>query len=570
MTRSRWSPARPDPSSQGTSEGFPELQQPGDELDERRTLTGLQELMVLSMLMFDRHHVEGVMRVFASSVRAVTGCELVEVRRRRGNTWISWPGPGSALPEPEPVTKPIVEPDGSHWRCTAAIAAFSGTPGRLVLRSATRPDAAQLFVIERLGHLLGAALMDAELHERDRRRAHELDQLNNQLARTIASLQQRQAVQEAFTNLTIKGSDEQELAAALGELTGRTVVVRDAFGHETTRVMGADQATGPSPIDESDRSSKVLRGSTSIATIGGRRDLGTIGFATPPAHDDEDAQFALRYASTALGLLKAHLQAVGEMENRLSRDLVEDLLDAAVTPEAAGARAAAQGHDLRAPHDVIVVAWPVPEPMSEGLHDHAINQVRQAMARQRRPCLVARRRGVIVILAHSGVDISALYNDLCRGLERPDGQVAIGEPALTPQQIPRAFAQARRALTARQQSSKPYGATAYADLGVTRILAIEENAAEVERLISDWLGGLLDYDKLHGTDLVPTLAAYLDRGGNYDETARALSVHRNTLRYRLARITKISGHDLTDVDTRLNLHLASRAWMERHQPPGQS
>ena len=46
-------------------------------------MTGLQELMVLSMLMFDRHHVEGVMRVFASSVRAVTGCELVEVRRRR-------------------------------------------------------------------------------------------------------------------------------------------------------------------------------------------------------------------------------------------------------------------------------------------------------------------------------------------------------------------------------------------------------------------------------------------------------------------------------------------------------
>ena len=91
-----------------------------------------------------------------------------------------------------------------------------------------------------------------------------------------------------------------------------------------------------------------------------------------------------------------------------------------------------------------------------------------------------------------------------------------------------------------------------------------------ESLAGERLGGLLDYDKRHGTDLVPTLAAYLDRGGNYDETARALSVHRNTLRYRLARITKISGHDLTDVDTRLNLHLASRAWMERHQPSGQS
>ena len=78
-------------------------------------------------------------------------------------------------------------------------------------------------------------------------------------------------------------------------------------------------------------------------------------------------------------------------------------------------------------------------------------------------------------------------------------------------------------------------------------------------------------DKFHdASQALKTLAAYLDRGGNYDETARALSVHRNTLRYRLARITKISGHDLTEVDTRLNLHLAARAWMERHQAPGQS
>ena len=79
------------------------------------------------------------------------------------------------------------------------IPAFSGPAGHLVLTSGTRPDAAQLFIIERLGQLLGAALTDAELHERDHRRAHELYQLNNQLARTVASLQHRQAVQEALT-----------------------------------------------------------------------------------------------------------------------------------------------------------------------------------------------------------------------------------------------------------------------------------------------------------------------------------------------------------------------------------
>ena len=55
----------------------------------------------------------------------------------------------------------------------------------------------------------------------------------------------------------------------------------------------------------------------------------------------------------------------------------------------------------------------------------------------------------------------------------------------------------------------------------------------------------------------------MDLGGKYDETSRELSIHRNTLRYRLSRITEISGHDLADVDTKLNLHLAVRAWRLR-------
>jgi hypothetical protein len=45
-------------------------------------------------------------------------------------------------------------------------------------------------------------------------------------------------------------------------------------------------------------------------------------------------------------------------------------------------------------------------------------------------------------------------------------------------------------------------------------------------------------------------------GGNYDHTAGALNIHRSTLRYRLGRIRDISGRDLQDVNSRLNLHLA--------------
>jgi DNA-binding PucR family transcriptional regulator len=59
---------------------------------------------------------------------------------------------------------------------------------------------------------------------------------------------------------------------------------------------------------------------------------------------------------------------------------------------------------------------------------------------------------------------------------------------------------------------------------------------------------------------VDTLATYLECGGNYDLTAKALSLHRSTLRYRLQRIREMSGHELNDPDTRFNLQLATRAW----------
>lgn len=57
-----------------------------------------------------------------------------------------------------------------------------------------------------------------------------------------------------------------------------------------------------------------------------------------------------------------------------------------------------------------------------------------------------------------------------------------------------------------------------------------------------------------------TLSDYLECGGNYDESAAALHIHRSTVRYRLARIAELTGYDLRSVDTRFNLHAATRAW----------
>lgn len=96
----------------------------------------------------------------------------------------------------------------------------------------------------------------------------------------------------------------------------------------------------------------------------------------------------------------------------------------------------------------------------------------------------------------------------------------------------------------------------------------EENSAHlaplVEALRSDpaksayykgLLAPLVRYDREHHGDLVKTLDAYLRHGGNSTRTADALFIHRNSLRYRLARIQALTGLDHDDPDTRLALQI---------------
>jgi DNA-binding PucR family transcriptional regulator len=112
----------------------------------------------------------------------------------------------------------------------------------------------------------------------------------------------------------------------------------------------------------------------------------------------------------------------------------------------------------------------------------------------------------------------------------------------------------------RLASDSTGGVTRFDELGIYRLLAAGAADAEVQAFVREWLGALIDYDTANRSDLVTTLWQYYECGGNYDATARALTIHRSTLRYRLRRIRELTGHDLGAVEIKLNLHVATRAW----------
>ena len=82
---------------------------------------------------------------------------------------------------------------------------------------------------------------------------------------------------------------------------------------------------------------------------------------------------------------------------------------------------------------------------------------------------------------------------------------------------------------------------------------------ELTRLRAGSVGELQRYDGLHDTDLVATLAAFLAHHGSTTETAEAMSLHRHTVGYRLARVQEVAGLSPYDSDGRERLSLGLKA-----------
>jgi len=79
---------------------------------------------------------------------------------------------------------------------------------------------------------------------------------------------------------------------------------------------------------------------------------------------------------------------------------------------------------------------------------------------------------------------------------------------------------------------------------------------------------ILDYDREHNTDYLPTLRVYLNHMGRLRPAAEQLNIHRNTLEYRVGRIAEIAGISFDEPDSRLALELGIRVLELQHKSGG--
>ncbi|MEV7236889.1 helix-turn-helix domain-containing protein [Streptomyces sp. NPDC051020] len=382
------------------------------------------------------------------------------------------------------------------------------------------------------------------------------------LGATVSALSYQNAFHRALTRVGASGKGELGMLQALHDHTGFSALTEDPFGN--LRAWAGPGRGGPRPgsanrpRDELLRQVRRRQGAVRdrnclVVPIEAEGDLlGLVALVDPDRRAGKLDTAALEETGLALAPELSHERALAELEPRLRHDLVERLISGEAT-DGVFVHAAALGHDLHGPHRIAVLQWDGPtEEVTLG------DAVARAAERLGLDVLIGARETTTVVLVAGPDPGDALYRAVAQDLGTVAGAVGIGSRCDLFTELPHSYDEAVRALTVRRRSPKPHGSTSFEEIGICRMMGTGDGERETDRFVREWLGALLEYDARHHTDMVTTLSHYLESGGSYDTTADVLQIHRSTVRYRLRRIREITDHDLSDVETRLNLHVATR------------
>ena len=294
--------------------------------------------------------------------------------------------------------------------------------------------------------------------------------------------------------------------------------------------------------------------------------------------DEIDAR-AIEHAATIFALEMLHERTAYELEARLKGDLLRDLSSGVDHDDRDVNRMLADlGYTIAGPWRFVQVhaSWrrPPANPQVRWPDEVQMPQARLYPAVQRicldvvgTAAVVPRRSGFLLLLPAAPDNLARdldVAGDLLDRVHSAAGQVgpgarvhlAVSSPVRTARELGHGLHEADQALELARRLGIADRPLAFEHLGVYRILLDGGGSQHRRDFVEDALGPLARYDTERGTQLVPTLRAYVQADYNANQTARQLYVHSNTLAYRLRTIRRLLGGDPARGDLRLTVELA--------------
>jgi purine catabolism regulator len=300
---------------------------------------------------------------------------------------------------------------------------------------------------------------------------------------------------------------------------------------------------------------------------------------------------AVSRAAAACAIERAREIAVSAVEDRFQANVLDELLDGtSVNLESVLDRGKRLGYNLGLPYCVMSFAFRQNEtrnnkkpltivldgrqleldlPINESMARELQRLVEQEANRRQMTVISRVRDDRFVVLFSTGKEFSGhvdlkkvaryFHDRLSSHYTDISVSAGLGRFYEGIEGITRCAQESEKSVTMGLKLFGPSHFTYFGDLGVYRLLLTISSQKELKEFYQETLGKLLDHDSRIGGELLETLDAYFKYRGSPTLMAPNMSVHRNTLLYRLRRIQEILGVDFEeDSEAALSLHLALR------------
>lgn len=517
-------------------------------------------------------------------------------------------GPSSrAYRTQRPVVLVDIRADGTcvEWEDVAAVQGYrsilslplvasEGSLGVLTCYTRKRRDFAadEVVLMETIANQAALAIESSLLRDRAEADLAALATRVERLQEEHRIAERAEDVHRDLMRRLLAGESVEGITRRLAEAIRSDVLVEDAGGHALGAAVAPERVEripGPAERQHPRIEALLQRARTGLRAVevAGPDDRSSL--VAPVVLDDELAgrvwafnavggfgafeRRALERGAMVVALAVSKLRTAQEVEWRLSREFLDDLLaaDARCDPDSTVTRAAQLGLELTAPNTLLVVR---PDPGG----DDSVARLAGGTARQQRSLLTQVQRvvnatgiGDGALVATRGEDVILLWPqradqpaaadlaETLRGQIRPYlGAVSIGlgPPCSEATEYGDAYRLAAGALDLVQRAGQRDRVVALSDLGIYRLLLQVKRPEELIDFMHGVLRPLYEYDGKRDTTLVETLRAFLRNGFNAAATAEALIVHPNTISYRLRRIEELLGVKCHDPEALLQFQFA--------------
>lgn len=396
--------------------------------------------------------------------------------------------------------------------------------------------------------------------------AHWHEQAHAEVAAQLAALQQADVNNGDLLDVVLRGGGLAAIIESLARMLRCTVVAGDAAGRPLA-AAGSDGHPLPPGTDVPDDRDGLI-----VPVVLDEEVAGHLRAAAADRAFDAQHRQAMHRAAAVVALAMLKERTAQEVEWKLSREFLDDLLDAeGQSSDSLHARARQLSADLSRPHTLLVIRRDAARHPRSTVSEHREAQAQRALlslvqqagtARQGASLTATRSDHVVVLWCDDGAKGSAA--DFADHLRREirayasgwTATICIGPLCVDLLEYGEAYRLACGVLDLVQQAGRGDRVVALDDIGAYRLLLQVKRPRELEVFAHSVLGAMHAYDQRHQTKLGPTLRGFMAQRCNVSVTAKQLHVHPNTVAYRLRRIEQLLDVDLHDPQALLQVQLA--------------